>query len=164
MFITVLSFNYGLRDKARVKACIRSGISHSLAVTFLIAVLFFLIAQPLSKLFSLSGDMPAELIRVCETATREGAFGFVFMGFVVAVQGVLQALGYAGKPLVLALLRLVVFVFPVAFLFTLADNAADIVWWTFPIAEVLTSVVAVFFLRRAIKKKAEPLGEGSLPV
>lgn len=161
--ITVLSFNYGLRDKARVKACIRCGISHSLAVTFLITVLFFLIAQPLSKLFSLSGDMPAELIRVCETATREGAVGFVFMGFVVAVQGVLQALGYAGKPLVLALLRLVVFVFPVAFLFTLADNAADVVWWTFPIAEVLTSVVAVFFLRRAIRKKAEPLGEGSLP-
>lgn len=62
------------------------------------------------------------------------------------------------------MLRLVVFVFPVAFLFTLADNAADIVWWTFPIAEVLTSVVAVFFLRRAIKKKAEPPGEGSLPV
>ena len=79
------------------------------------------------------------------------------MGFNVAVQGVLQALGYAVKPLVTAFLRLVVFVFPVAYLFTLSGNVLNLVWWTFPIAEVCTCFISALFLRQAYKDKIEKL-------
>lgn len=81
------------------------------------------------------------------------------MGFSVAVQGVLQALGYALRPLVISLLRLVIFVFPVAYLFTLSDNVINIVWWTFPIAEVLTALISIFILKKSYKEKVEILNE-----
>ena len=81
------------------------------------------------------------------------------MGFSVAVQGVLQSLGYAIRPLIISLLRLVVFVFPVAYLFTLSDNVTNIVWWTFPIAEILTCIISVFILKKTYKEKIETLGE-----
>lgn len=77
------------------------------------------------------------------------------MGFSIAVQGILQSLGYAGKPLLISLLRLVVFVFPIAYLFTLSDNVADIVWWTFPIAEILTAFISIFILKKAYKERVE---------
>ena len=77
------------------------------------------------------------------------------MGFSVAVQGVLQSLGYALKPLIISLLRLVIFVFPIAYIFTLSDNVTNIVWWTFPISEVLTAIISAFILKKAYKKKVE---------
>lgn len=157
--ITILSFNYGMLNKKRAQACVKYGIVDSLIVTLALTVLFELVARPLSSLFALSGGESAALVDVCANATRIASLGYVFMGFTVAVQGVLQALNYAGKPLALSFFRLVLFVFPVAYLFTLSENVLELVWWTFPIAEVLSSVFAIIFLRQAMKNKIEKLEE-----
>ncbi len=157
--ITILSFNYGMKDKERSKDCIRYGIIDTLIVSAIITVLFEIIANPLSKLFSLSGGSTGELMTVCEKATRIASIGFVFMGFSVATQGILQALRSSFKPLFTASLRLVVFVFPIAYLFTLSENVTDIVWWTFPISEFLTAIVSFFFLLSEIKKKIDSIEE-----
>lgn len=151
--ITVLSFNYGMKNKERSLACVKYGIIDTLITTAVIAILFEVIAVPLSKLFALSGGSSEVLVDVCAKATRIASLSFVFMGFNVAVQGVLQALGYAVKPLVTAFLRLVAFTFPVAYLFTLSNDVIDLVWWTFLIAEVLTCFVSALFLRQALKNK-----------
>ena len=151
--ITILSFNFGMKDKQRSIDCIKYGIIDTLVISLIITVLFEIIANPLSKLFALSGGSSSELITVCEKATRIASIGYIFMGFNVAVQGVLQALRYAFKPFLTALCRLVVFVFPVAYLFTLTSKVVDIVWWTFPIAEVLTAIISLFILKDVMKKK-----------
>ena len=103
-------------------------------------------------MFALSGGSSSELISVCEKATRIASVGYIFMGFSVAVQGVLQALRYAFKPFLTALLRLAVFVFPIAYLFTLSSDVVDVVWWAFPISEALTAVVSLFILKDVMKK------------
>ena len=155
--ITVLSFNYGMKDKKRSLACVKYGIIDTLITTLIITVLFEIIAVPLSELFALSGGSSSVLVDVCAKATRIASLSFVFMGFNVAVQGVLQALGYAVKPLITAFLRLVAFAFPVAYLFTLSADVINVVWWTFPIAEVLTCIVSAVFLKQAIKNKIEKI-------
>lgn len=150
--ITVLSFNYGMKSKERSKDCIKYGILDTLLVTLCITVLFEIIAVPLSELFALSGGSSAALVDVCAKATSIAALSFVFMGFNVAVQGAWQALGNAVKPLATAFLRLVVFAFPTAYLFTLSDNVLNLVWWTFPISEILTCVVSAIFLKQSLDK------------
>lgn len=159
--ITMLSFNYGMQDKQRAKDCVKWGVIATLIVMAVITALFEALANPLSRLFALAEGSSEELVDVCVMALRIGAIGFLFMGFTVAVQGVLQALGDAIRPLVLSLLRLCVFVFPLTFLFTLSDNVVNIVWWAFPITEALTAVVAVFILRGAIKKKINTIKEAN---
>lgn len=155
--ITILSFNYGMRDRNRSLSCVKYGIIDTLIVTAIIAVLFEIIAEPLSRLFALSGGESEVLVPVCRVAVRIGAIGFVFMGFSVAVQGVLQALGYALRPLILAVLRLAVFVFPIAYLLTLSPDAVSTVWWCFPISELLTAIVSAVFLIRAKKQKIDAI-------
>lgn len=157
--ITLLSFNYGMKDRVRSVACVRYGIFDTLAVMLIITAVFEICAVPLSRLFALSGGSSVALVGVCAVATRTAATGFVLMGFNVAVQGVLQALGYAAKPLITAFLRLVLFTFPIACLFTLSDNVLSLVWWTFPISEVLTAIVSALFLRQAIKSRISALPE-----
>lgn len=155
--ITLLSFNYGMRDRARSEDCIRYGIIDTLIVMGILTLLFEAVAHPLSRLFALSGGASSVLVDVCAKATRIAAVGFPFMGFTVAVQGVLQALGYADKPLILSFLRLIVFVLPTAYLFTLSPSVLDLVWWCFPIAEAMTSLFALIFLLLAKAKKVAPL-------
>lgn len=155
--ITVLSFNYGMMNKPRSLACVKYGIIDTIFVTAFITIVFEICAKPLSMLFSLSGSSSSALVDVCTVATRIGSIGFIFMGFSVAVQGVLQSLGYAIKPLIIAALRLIVFVFPIAYIFTLSGSVLDIVWWTFPISEAATCVFSLLFLKKAYKLKIKPM-------
>lgn len=157
--ISILSFNYGMKDKDRINDCIKYGIIDTAMVTFILTIIFEIFAKPLSSLFALSGGTSKEIIEVCTISLRIASIGYVFMGFSVAVQGILQSLGYAIRPLVISLLRLVIFVFPVAYLFTLSDNVTSIVWWTFPIAEILTSIISLFILKKTYKEKISILEE-----
>lgn len=151
--ITILSYNYGKNNIKRSKDCIKYGIIDSLIVTAIITILFEVLAYPLAYLFSLSGQTSDELIKTCQYAIRIGAIGYIFMGISVAIQGVLQAFRYSTLPLITALLRLIIFVLPFAILFCLSSNALHLVWFAFPIAEVLTSIISVVILKLVYKEK-----------
>ncbi len=157
--ISILSFNFGMKDKNRSKDCVKYGILDTLIVTLIISIVFEILAEPLASLFGMAGGTSTEMIDVCARAIRIASLGYVFMGFSVAVQGVLQALRYAIRPLVISMCRLVIFVFPVAWLFTQSENVMYIVWWTFPIAEILTCIISVFILLKSYKEKIAALEE-----
>lgn len=159
--ISILSFNYGMKDKKRIDECIKYGIIDSIIVTGILTILFEIFAKPLASLFGLTGTATTEIIEICAKALKIASIGYVFMGVSVAIQGVLQSLGYALKPLVISLLRLVVFVFPIAYIFTKTENVAYNVWWTFVIAEVLTSVISLFILKKAYNKKINAIETNS---
>lgn len=151
--ISILSFNYGMQDRKRIDDCIKYGTIDTVIVTLIISILFEIFVYPLANLFGLAGGTTKEIIKVCTIALRISSIGFIFMGFSVAIQGVLQSIGYALRPLIISLLRLVVFVFPTAYLFTRSSNVTETVWWTFPIAEVLTAIISFFILKDSYNKK-----------
>lgn len=151
--ISILSFNYGMKDKKRIDDCIKYGIKDTIIVTLILSILFELFAYPLSSLFGLAGGTTKEIIEVCTVALRISSIGFVFMGVSIAIQGVLQSINYAVRPLIISLLRLVIFVFPIAYLFTFSDNVTNIVWWTFPISEILTMIISILILKNSYNKK-----------
>ena len=151
--ISILSFNYGMQDRERIDDCIKYGIMDTMVVTLIISILFEVFAYPLANLFGLAGGETKEIIKVCTIALRISSIGFIFMGISVAIQGILQSIRYALRPLIISLLRLVIFVFPVALLFTKSNDVVKIVWWTFPIAEVLTSIIALLILKDSYNRK-----------
>ncbi len=160
--ISILSFNYGMQDKKRIDDCIKYGIIDTFVVTLIISILFEIFAYPLANLFGLAGSTTQEIIKVCVIALRISSIGFVFMGISVSIQGILQSIGYALKPLVISLFRLVIFVFPTAYLFTKFENVDEIIWWTFPIAEFLTSVISLFILKNSYDKKIKFIKDAKL--
>ena len=151
--ISILSFNYGMQDKKRIDDCIKYGIIDTVIVTLIISILFEIFAYPLASLFGLAGGTTKEIIKVCVIALRISSIGFIFMGISIAIQGILQSIRYALRPLIISLLRLVVFVFPIAYFFTKSSNVTKIVWWTFPISEILTMIISLFILKDSYNKK-----------
>ena len=52
----------------------------------------------------------------------------------------------------------VVLVLPLAYLFSLTGEL-NLVWWSFPVAEVLAGALAAFYLRRAYRRVIRPLAQ-----
>ncbi len=153
--ITVIAFQYGKRDAAKLQQIKRYGILDSAIVSGVILVLFELFASPIAYLFGLgAGSTSGEIVATCTHAIRIASLGYVFMGITVGIQGILQGLRRAMMPLLLSLLRLAVFVFPLVFLFTFSKHPRTLVWLAFPIAELLTMLVALVCIRQAYKKEA----------
>lgn len=155
--ISILSFNYGMKDKKRIDECIKYGIIDTLIVTFVLTIAFEILARPISNLFGLTGGTSLEMIEVCVVALRIASISYIFMGISVAIQGVLQSVRYALRPLVISLFRLTIFVFPIAYLFTLSSDVINLVWWTFPIAEILTACISLGILKNSYNAKIKML-------
>lgn len=125
--ISILSFNYEMKNKKRIDDCIKYEIIDTIIVTLIISIAFEISAYPLAKLFGLASDTNKEIINVCTTALKISSIGFIFMSISVAIQSILQSIRYALKPLIISLLRLVIFVFPLAYSFTKSNNVTTII-------------------------------------
>lgn len=157
--ITMVSFNYGLKDKERLGEIVKFGIVNSVIVSAVIFLLFQLFAVPVSELFGMSlpelsadGIAKTDILSTCETAIHIATIGYVFMSISVAIQGILQGFRNVYKPIIISFLRLIVFVVPFALIFCLGKNVTNDFWWTFVIAEILTAVCSLLLLRDSVKK------------
>lgn len=156
--ITIISFNYGMKNRKRVKEGVKYGIIASLIVSFVILLVFFIFASSIASLFGMaSGNSSSTIVSTTAKAIRIACLGYVFMGVTVAIQGIMQGLRYSIRPLILSLLRLIVFVLPIAHLFTLNSNAKDILWLAFPISEGLTLIVAVIMIIKCKRRTIDTI-------
>lgn len=149
----IVSFNHGMGSRQRVKDGIKYGMLYTLVVMFIGFVGLELLAAPFAGIFGLSGETK----KLCVLAMRVISFSYVFAGANIAFQGVFQALDSGMESLVISVCRQFLFVIPVAYGFSeiVLSGAAGIwlVWLTFPIAEILSVLVAVLFMRRVEKRK-----------
>ncbi len=143
----IVSFAYGMRDNKRVKDGIKFGVLYTSAIMLFGTILLEIIAEPLCAAFGLSGNTQA----LCVSATRIISLGFFFAGISLSLQGVFQALGKGISSLIISLLRQLILILPVAWglsqLITSDLSNAWVVWLTFPIAEIITAVVAVILMK-----------------
>ena len=152
--ISLLSFNVGLNDENRIKECIKWGIIDTVIVAGIITILFESLAWPIANLFGLTatGENKEQIINLCQTSIRIASIGYIFMGISLAIQGILQAYRKSLTPLIISLLRLIILLVPFALIFIYNDNAINTVWWSFPIAELLTAIISSSILFFHYKK------------
>lgn len=151
----LVSYNYGMGNKKRVKDGIFFGVLYISIIMIAGMLGLQVFAQPLVNLFGLSD----ETARLCVLAIRIISVGFFFAGINIALQGVFQALGCGISSLVISLLRLCVIVLPLAAWLATWENASEAIWYAFPAAEIIASVVAVVCMVRAGKKQIQILPE-----
>ena len=89
--ITLTSFTYGSGNKDRLKEIYKFGIVDTCIVGLIITVIFEALANPIATLFGLAGgDTSTEIVNTCVVAIRIASISYVFMGFNIAIQGILQ--------------------------------------------------------------------------
>ena len=94
-------------------------------------------------------------------AMRVISVSFLFAGINVAYQGIYQALDGGVESLVISLLRQLIIILPLAGIFSLfvrnGQMGVSLIWWAFPITEVIACLVGYVFLKRIRKNKIDVL-------
>ena len=76
---------------------------------------------------------------------------FIFAGIGIVSSTVFQSIGNPLHSLLISVLRQLVIILPVAYLLSLTGSVSN-VWWSYPIAEVASFILSVFFLRKTFNK------------
>lgn len=154
----IVSFNYGMGSRSRVRQGIKYGMTYTLIIMAAGLVLLEVFAEPFAALFGLSGETE----QLCTGAMRVISLSFIFAGANVAFQGIFQALESGAQSLVISVCRQFLFVLPVAWGFSevVIHSGMDrmwLVWLTFLIAEGISAVIALIFMRGISRKRIDAL-------
>lgn len=152
--VPILSYNYGARKPERIKKTIKLGMSCAVAYMLVGLAVFELIPNKLLMIFSASENV----MSIGVVALRIIGLSFLFAGIGIVSSTVFQAIGNPLHSLLISVLRQLVIILPVAYLLSLTGSV-DNVWWSYPIAEVVSFVLCVLFLRRTFRKLHKSLGE-----
>jgi len=152
--VPIVAYNYGARRPDRIKEAFKRAVTYAMCIMAVGLVLFQFVPGTLLLLF----DPSDELLRLGIPALRIISISFVPAAFCIVCGSVFQALGSAVYSLINSVTRQLVILLPVAWLMSLT-GVLDLVWLSFPIAEVASVVLSIVFLRRILKKKINPLTE-----
>lgn len=149
----VISFNYGMKNKLRIKDGIKYGMIYALVIMIAGLVLLEVFAVLLSDMFGLSG----ETRQMCIYAIRIISISFIFAGANISFQGIFQALDSGIESLIVSVCRQFLFVLPVAWIFSYMtmhfSGISWLVWITFPLAEIVSALIACILMKRTYKNK-----------
>lgn len=152
--VPIIAYNYGARNKERMMKSIRLGIIYAMCILFVGFLVFQIMPDKLLLMFDASETM----LGIGVPALRIISISFLVAGFCIMCSTVFQALGNGIYSMIVSLARQMLVLLPVAYLLSLSGNV-NVVWWAFPIAEVMSVVASALLLLRVYKKVIKPLGD-----
>ena len=152
--IPILAYNYGAGKRDRVTKTLKHTLLYAVAILTVGLIAFQLIPAPLLQMFNASDHM----LTIGIPALRIISIGFVLAAVGIACSGAFQALGKATYSMLVSIARQLVVLLPAAFLLALSGNV-NLVWWAFPIAELVSVAMTLIFMRKLYKDVISHIGE-----
>ncbi len=140
----IVGFNFGAERFDRLRDVLRFSIQLIMGYFFFMFLMTLVFAEPLFRLFSRDGD--PFFIQEGARAIRIIAIGFTLIGYQIVMSAVYQAMGYAFRALLIALLRQFILFIPLALLLTWWLGIEG-VWLTFLVSDVTAGVISYFVYR-----------------
>lgn len=152
--VPILAYNFGAGQKERFLKAVKLGIMYAVIAMLIGLVIFNVIPERLLLLF----DASEMMIEIGVPALRTISISYLFAGFCIICGTVFQALGRAVYSMIVSIARQLVVLLPAAYLLSLAGNV-KYVWWAFPIAEIMSLMMTVFFMFRINRQIISHIGE-----
>lgn len=145
--VPIIAYNYGAQKPDRIHKTIRLGMAYAVAIMAVGLLVFQLIPKQLLLMFDASDAM----LGIGAPALRIMSLAFVFAGVGIASSSACQAFGYSVYSMLISIARQIVVLIPAAYLLSLTGVLRSI-WFAFPIAEIFSLILSLFFLRTTLKK------------
>ncbi|MBR4972338.1 MAG: MATE family efflux transporter [Oscillospiraceae bacterium] len=150
--ISIVAYNYGARNPHRIKQTLKLAICGALFFMISGMLAFELIPNVLLSIFALDETF----VSIGVVALRVIALHFPLAAIGIALGAAFPALGNGIYSTITSLCRQLVALLPAAFLLSLSGNV-NAVWWSFPIAEVVSLTATLFLFARIYRQKVKPL-------
>ena len=150
--ISIVAFNYGARNPKRITKTLKIACGTALCFMLLGLLAFTLIPETLLGIFELSDTFVA----LGKEALRIISLHFPIAAICIALGASFQALGNGMYSTITSLCRQMIALLPAAYLLSLSGDV-NLVWWAFPIAELVSLAATTFFFVRIYRKKIQTL-------
>lgn len=152
--VPIIAYNYGAQKRKRLKKTVVVGCIYAVAIMLIGTVVMELFPRELLSMFEASEEM----ITIGVPALRIISLSFMFAGFCVTVGSVFQALGNGMYSMTVSVARQLCVLLPVAYLMSLTGSL-DMVWLSFPIAEIVSVLLSLYFYKRIDKNIISKISE-----
>lgn len=151
--VPIVAYNYGAGKRERVIQTMKSSIMFAVGIMLTGLVVMELFPAQLLGFFNAT----EELLVIGVPALRTICLSFCFAGYCIVVGSVFQALGNGIYSMVVSIARQLCVLLPVAYLLSLSGNV-NMIWWAFPIAELMSLGMSTFFLVRIYRNIIQHIG------
>ena len=152
---SIIAYSYGARQRKRMIKTIRL----SMGIAFGLLLVGFAAFEGVPGLLLSFFDASEEMLAIGVPALRTIALSFLLAWFCIIAGTVFQALGHAVFSLIVSVMRQLVVLVPAAYILAKLGGL-HAVWWSFPIAELMSGLVSGVFLVLIYRKVIRPLPEG----
>ena len=145
--VPIIAYNFGAKNRERIYATMKlAGLT---AVSYMLfgLLVFQLFPELLLSLFAAEGAM----LTIGKVALRTISLSFVLAGFSIVSISTCQALGKSIYSLIVSIVRQLVVLIPAAYLLSLSGRV-ELVWWAFPIAELVGCTLCIIFVSGVLKR------------
>ncbi len=156
--VPIIAYNYGANKRSRMLRTIRLSITYAVGLMTAGFIVFQAVPGKLLLLFKASEDM----LLIGVPALRTISLSFIFAGFCIVVGSVFQALGKAFYSMIVSILRQLVVLLPAAYILAKAAGLRA-VWYSFPIAELMSLAMTLFFFVHIYRTIIRNVGDEAVP-
>ena len=150
--ISIIAYNYGARQPKRITGTLKCALGAAMGIMLLGLAIFQLAPDVLLGFFNPSDTFLA----LGRSALRIVSLHFPLAAIGIALSSSFQAMGNGIYSTIVSLMRQLVVLLPAAFLLSLSGDV-HAVWWSFPIAEVVSMLTSLYFYWRIYRRQIKPL-------
>ena len=150
--LPIIGFNFGARNKERVKEARKEGIRFALIFMVIGLVLFQIIPDKLLMIF----DASPQMLEYGVPALRIISINFIPAAFGIMNGTVFQATGHGVYSLICSFIRQLIGIVPFAYILA-KIGGVTLSWFSFPIGEVLGLIYSFYMLNKLMKNEIDTL-------
>jgi len=162
--VPIISYNYGAQKRSRMTKAIKIGVVTACCLMLIGMALFLAIPDKLLSVF-ITNATAAEIeimLSVGVPALRIICLPFMVAGVCISLSSVFQALGRGIYSTIMSVCRQLVVLLPAAYVLArIGMNVGNdnLVWWSYPIAEVASLIVCLFLFRKLYRELISKVGD-----
>ena len=146
--VPIVAYNYGARQRKRIMHTIRLSVITSVCFMLVGIACFIFIPEILLGIFEASDNM----LSIGVPALRIICISFIFAGPCIILSSVFQALGNGLYSLWISFARQLVVILPAAYILSRCFGLFA-VWWSIPLAELVSISLTLLLFQRIYRKK-----------
>ena len=149
--VPIIAFNYGAQNRRRMLRTVKLSVIYAVGIMSPGFLSFMLIPETLLRMFNASELM----LQIGKPALQIIGFSFLLAGACITVISIFQALGRSTYSMFVSFFRQIFFLLPTAYFlgsYGASIGNYDLVWWSYPLAEIIAIVVTLIFFVMIYKK------------
>ena len=152
--VPIVAYNYGAQKRSRLLKTVKLSVAYAVGIMTVGLLVFQIIPDKLFLLF----DASEQMLKMGVPALRIISIHFPIAGVCIICGTLFQALGNAVYSMINSICRQIVVLLPAAYLLAQLGNV-NYVWWSLPIAEIMSLVMTVIFLIKINKDIISKIGD-----